>query len=420
MAKRPTPSITAPKGFYAAGGTCGIKVSGHPDLALIVSDRACATAGVFSRSRTPGAPLIVTRRHLKRGEVSAIIVNSGNANASTGKPGEDNAKSMCAAVAEGLSESNITALRKLNLKPSDVLVGSTGIIGRPLPMEKIERGIAHLITRLDRGPAADAAAARGIMTTDLTPKSALRTFKLAGKTVHLGGICKGSGMIAPNMGTMLVYITTDAAISSQMLRTAVRKASDASFNRISVDQHTSPSDMVLMLANGAAGNRSISRQDKNYAQFLDVLTDLCRDMAYQVVKDGEGATRVFRVQVTGARSEREADLVAKAVVNSPLVKTAVHGADPNWGRIVTAAGYSGVAVQPAKMSLYVGGRDGVCVFERGTPTDANKKKLRPLHRLMSKKEVTFTLDLGRGKASVEWLGCDLSRQYIAINADYST
>lgn len=418
--KLPRQHLTAPKGFYAAGTTCGIKASGLPDLTLIAADRPCAAAGVFTTNKTPGAPLLVTKRHLRSSSASAIIVNSGNANASTGKLGQANAEAMCKEAAKALASSNVPALRKLKLAEKDVLVGSTGIIGHQLPLQKITSGIATLSQHLARGSDADAAAARAIMTTDLAPKAAHRKIQLGGKTVHLAGIAKGSGMIAPNMGTMLAYITTDAAIDAKLLQQLLRAAAANSFNRISVDQHTSPSDMALVLASGAAGNRTLNKLGPAAQPFADALTDLCKDLAYQIVKDGEGATRVFRVQVQGARSEREADRVAKAVVDSPLVKTAVHGGDPNWGRITTAAGYSGVAINPAKMSLHIGSPAGICVYENGTPNELTKAQQSRLEKAMQKPEVTFTLNLGRGNASVEWLGCDLSREYITINADYTT
>ncbi|MFA9477487.1 bifunctional glutamate N-acetyltransferase/amino-acid acetyltransferase ArgJ [Phycisphaerales bacterium AB-hyl4] len=416
-------SITDPVGFYAAGATCGIKASGLPDLALIVADRPCAAAGVFTRSRTIGAPLVVSKRHLRAGQAQAVVVNSGNANASTGKAGERDAKAMCKHVADELAHNMLTTMRDVSLKPSDVLVASTGIIGHPLPMDRIGRGIASLVTRLGRNEQADADAARAIMTTDLAPKAAHARLTLAGKTVRLAGIAKGSGMIAPNMGTMLAFITTDADIAPAALQQALTGAADASFNRISVDQHTSPSDMALVLASGAAGHDRISRTTgDDYRAFADTLTELCRNLAYQIVQDGEGATRVFRVNITHARNEREADRVAKAIVDSPLVKCAVHGGDPNWGRIVTAAGYSGVALQPAKMSLLIGDPDdkSICVYRAGTPTSLNGNEMRRLGALMRRREVVFNLALGRGEASVQWLGCDLSRQYVTINADYTT
>ena len=420
MSKPVPKGITTPKGFYAAATTAGIKPSGLPDLTAIVADRPCRAAGVFTKSRTVGAPVIVNKRHLRGGKASAVVVNSGNANASTGKLGEANAITMCRLLAEAVAAHGPGTLKKTPLQPRDVLVASTGIIGRQLPMDKIETGIHALAEKLARSDQANAEAARAIITTDLVIKHAYRKLTIAGKTVHLAGICKGSGMIAPNMGTMLAFMTTDADITGSLLNEALQSAAAASFNRISVDQHTSPSDMALVLASGAAGHRPITAKGKNLIAFTEALTELCRDLAYQIVKDGEGATRVFRVRIVGAKNEKEADLVGKAIVDSPLVKTAIHGADPNWGRIVTAAGYSGAAIQPAKMSLTIGENPAVCVYDHGTPNELSQTDIHQLTSIMKQKEVVIQLDLGRGGVGVEWLGCDLSRQYITINADYTT
>ena len=419
MADPPTRHITAPRGFYAAGTTCGIKESGHPDLGLIVCDRAATAAGVLTRSRTPAAPILVNKRHLRGGRARAIVINSGNANASTGKAGLADARAMCRRVTTGLRALNHDATAD-GLRPRDVLVASTGIIGHRLPMDRVTAGIDHLVTKIHRDAAADAELARAMLTTDLAIKAAHRRVRIGGKRVQVAGVAKGSGMIAPNMATMLAFITTDAAIAVAPLRQALRQAAAASFNRISVDQHTSPSDMVLALASGAAGHETITGPGAELDALAAALTELCQDLAHQIVADGEGATRIFRVEVRRARSQREADRVGKAIVDSPLVKTAVHGADPNWGRIVTAAGYSGAAINPGRMSLHIGGADGVCVYDAGTPTSLTRTDLRKLNRLMHKREVTFTLTLNRGEADVDWLGCDLSRQYIAINADYTT
>ncbi len=331
-------SVTRPRGFHAAGGTCGIKESGKPDLMLIAADVPCAAAAVFTTNRVVGAPVVVNRRHLAAtaGRARAIVCNSGVSNSATGAQGLRDAQAMCGAVAE-----------RIGCAPDEVLVSSTGVIGRLLPMPKILRGIEALHGRLGRGPRVDAAAAAAIVTTDLTTKSASRRLRLGGRTVSLGGIAKGSGMIAPNMATMLVFITTDCAIAPRPLQAALREATRASFNRISVDE--------------------------------------------------------------------DADRIGRAIVNSPLVKTALHGGDPNWGRIVTAAGYSGAAIRAERLSLAIG---GMKVFERGSPVAVTAT--RRLGALMRRKEVTFTLDVGMGPASVEWLGCDLSRDYIAINADYTT
>jgi glutamate N-acetyltransferase/amino-acid N-acetyltransferase len=404
--------ITAPLGFSAAGLACGIKHSGQPDLTLIVADRTCAVAGVFTTNQLPSPSVMICRQHVHAGKARAIICNSGISNASTGSQGRKNAIATCQKVAQQLGWPS-TQYRH-------VLPCSTGIIGHQLPMKKLTRGIQTLAPRLSIGPQADAEAATAIMTTDLVPKQAYRTLRIGEKTVQLAGICKGSGMIAPNMATMLAFITTDLSITAQALRKALKQATNAGFNRISVDQHTSPSDTVLALASGAAQNPTIRTTGKNFNLFQAALTDLCQDLAYQIVKDGEGATRVFRIRITNARNLQDADRAAKAIVNSPLVKTAVHGADPNWGRITTAAGYSGATINPEKTSLFIGHRKNVCVFRRGQPTHLTRRDETALKKIMNAAEVAFTLDLGLGRANTEWLGCDLSHQYVTINADYTT
>ena len=427
-------SVTLPLGFMAAGTTCGIKPSGKPDMALILAEAPCPAAAVFTKNRLPGAPVIVGKRHLRSGLAQAVVVNAGVANDATGRQGIDNAIATCEHVSLELIGLGMRVPRRL------IVPSSTGVIGPQLPMDKIEKGVDQLVKNLGRGPDADRAAATGIMTTDLVPKAANASLKLNHKTVRIGGIAKGSGMIAPNLATMLVFLTTDCNISAPMLKHALRAACASSFNRISVDQHTSPSDTVAILASGVAGNRAINKPGQALDAFTAALTDICQQLAYQIVKDGEGATKVFHVIVQGARTEREADRVGRAVVDSPLVKTAVHGGDPNWGRIVTAAGYSGVPISPNKLSLTIGkprrqtsgggkhapsggGRQtsgGVIVFDHGTPCELSRTEQRRLDTAMKQKEVSFTLDLGRGPCRVTWLGCDLSREYIRINAEYTT
>jgi glutamate N-acetyltransferase / amino-acid N-acetyltransferase len=422
MAKPPTRSITFPKGFRAAGTTCGIKPSGKPDMALILADHPCAAAAVFTKNRLPGAPVIAGKRHLRNACAQAIVINAGIANDATGQQGIDNAITTCKLVSQQLTNQGTPGTPGAPIPFRNIIPSSTGVIGPQLPMDKIAQGVTQLVKKLDRGPKADADAARAIMTTDLTPKSANASVKLGNHTIRLGGIAKGSGMIAPNLATMLVFITTDAAIAPPMLKHALRHATAASFNRISVDQHTSPSDTVAILASGLAGNRTLARPGRALNDFTEKLTDLCNNLAYQIVKDGEGATRVFHVAVTGARTQRQADRVAKAVVDSPLVKTAVHGCDPNWGRIVTAAGYSGAPINPNKLSLTIGKTrpQQVQVFHQGVPIDLKPTQERQLQTAMQQKDVYFTLDLGQGTAAVNWLGCDLSREYIRINAEYTT
>ncbi len=398
--------ITSPVGFLAAGGTCGIKPSGAPDLTLIVADQPCTAAGVFTRNKLPGAPVIVSKRHVKRGVAQAIVCNSGISNVSTGQQGLRDALAMCAATA-----------KVVGCAARDVLVCSTGVIGKPLPIDKILAGIPRIADQLHAGPDADAHAARCILTTDLVPKQAGTRVNIGGKRVTVAGIAKGSGMIAPNLATMLVFITTDAAISAPMLRAALKHAVARSFNRISIDEDTSTSDSVLVLASGQASHRRITAAGKAFDAFRKALGQVCEDLAYQIVKDGEGATRVFRVVVEGARGERDADRVGKAVVGSPLVKTAVHGGDPNWGRLVMAVGKSGAACRFESLAITVG---DVPVYRRGAPLPLDEATAARLDAAMQQPEVTFTIDLGMGKSSAQWRGCDLSRQYIAINADYTT
>ncbi len=406
-----TNGITTPRGFRAAGGTCGIKASGKPDLAIILADAPCAAAGMFTSNKMPGAPVIVGKRHIRHGVAQAIVCNSGCSNVCTGQRGIDDAIEMCRLVARH-------APGGMSIDPHRVLPCSTGVIGKYLPMEKLRAGIAALTPKVARGREADAATARAIMTTDLVPKVAHRKIRLGGKPVHLAGIAKGSGMIQPNMATMFAFITTDAAIAPAALKAALKQAVNVSFNRLSVDHDTSTSDAVLALASGAAGNRSIAAASgKDFTTFRDALTDLCKDLAYQIVKDGEGATKVFRVVVTGARTQKDADKVGYTVVGSPLIKTAVHGGDPNWGRLVAAVGRSGAAVKPERLTISIG---DLCVGRDGFALQLSAKQRKEANRLMAAKEITFTIDLGMGKATTEWLGCDLSREYIAINADYTT
>lgn len=399
-------NITAAKGFRTNGTTCGIKVSGKSDLMIIASDTPCAAAGVFTTNKMPGAPVVVSKKHVRNGKAQAIVCNSGVSNVCTGQQGIADALTMCLQTGQNLG-----------IDPADVLVCSTGVIGHMLPMDKIEAGIEKLVPTLAAGPKADEATARAIMTTDLAPKTAHVTFKLASKTIHIGGIAKGSGMIAPNMATMLSFITTDLAITPKLLKQVLKRVADVSYNRISVDEDTSTSDSVLILANGQAGNRIIDKPGKKLDAFEAALTELCKDLAYQIVKDGEGATRVFRAQITGATSIKDANLAGKTIANSPLVKTAIHGNDPNWGRLVMAVGRSGAKVKPNKLDIAIG---GTLLCKGGQPVELTKVQLAKVVKHMKSKEVILQVNLNLGKGEAEWLGCDLSREYITINADYTT
>ncbi len=411
MKTKHSPGITAPLGFRAAGGTCGIKKSGKPDLAVILADEPCAAAGMFTTNKVPGAPVIVGRRHLKRGIAQAIICSSGCANVCTGQRGIDDALEMCRLVAQHAPSAG-------RVSPQTVLPCSTGVIGKYLPMEKIRSGIAALMPTVTRGADADAATARAIMTTDLVPKQAGTQVRIDGRTVRIAGIAKGSGMIQPNMATMFAFITTDAAITPALLRAALTGAVNVSFNRLSVDHDTSTSDSALVLASAAAKNRPItSIKSAGYRAFAAALTDVCRDLAYQIVKDGEGATKVYRVVVRGARTQQDADKVGYTVTGSPLIKTAVHGGDPNWGRLAAAVGRSGAAVKPERLTIHIG---NLCVGRNGFALELSPARQKKADTLMAAKEITFTIDLGLGRYQTEWLGCDLSREYITINADYTT
>lgn len=396
-------SITRPAGFHAAGGTCGIKASGKADLAMIVSDRPARLAAVYTTNRVVGAPVIVGRRHLRGGRGRAFVCNSGCANVATGEQGIADAIAMCQAAAEAIG-----------CDPHDVLPASTGVIGHRLPIDRIERGIGQLAPHLDRGEQADAYAARAIMTTDLKPKAAWA--KVAGSRAVVAGIAKGSGMIAPDMATMLGFITSDANIGAALLRRALKAAvnADASFNRISVDTDTSTSDTVAVLANGAADGPAIRETGPAYDAFAAALTQVCRSLAYQVIADGEGAKHVIRARVKAAASDREALAAARAIADSPLVKTAVHGADPNWGRIAMAVGKSGARVDPAKMTIRIG---RTTVYRNAGPAKFDQAAAS---RQMQAAEVLIEVDLGQGPGDCEFLGCDLSREYITINADYTT
>lgn len=401
-------SLTRPKGFSVSSGTCGLKPSGKPDLALIAADAPCPSAGVFTRNKVKGEPVKVGIRHLRTsgGMLRAVVVNSGCSNVATGEQGKRDAVAMCKQVAESLG-----------CVTREVVPCSTGVIGRHLDMGKLLPGIRASVPKLTRGKQADADAARAILTTDLVPKAAWRTVTLGSQRVTLGGICKGSGMIAPNLATMLAFITTDAAIDPALLKTMLQESTAGSFNRVTVDTDTSTSDSVIMMASGAACGRKITRPGRQYAALRDALTDLCRDLAYQLVCDGEGATKVFRVAVEGAKNERDADRVGRSVAESPLVKTAVHGADPNWGRLTMAVGKSGAAVRPERLAVSVG---KVCVFKAGMPTTLTAQDRSALAQAMAEREVLFTIDIGLGDGRCEWLGCDLSREYIRINAEYTT
>lgn len=403
-------SITLPKGFSAAGTTCGVKPSGKPDLAVIAADKPCAAAAVFTTNAFKGAPVLVGMDHLKQngGYAQAIVCNSGNANVATlAQGGLEDAIEMCAAIA-----------KVVGCAPHEVLPASTGVIGRPLPIDAILTGIGTVKNHLGTGEAYDTAAAEAILTTDLVIKTTQQTMQLDGHDICIGGIGKGSGMIAPSMATMLIFFTTDVDITPPVLQEALAQANRASFSRISVDTDTSTSDTVYILASGAAGNPCIDKASgPAFEQFTNALSEACRNLADQVICDGEGATRTFEVRVLNAASIEDADRIGRAVTDSPLVKCAIHGCDPNWGRLVMAAGKSGAKIDPDRFTATI---EGVTVFEDRQPTVTTPDALEALSKKMHADRIHITLDIHAGNADATWLGCDLSRDYIRINADYTT
>lgn len=398
--------LCAAKGFKAAGMHCGLKGSGKKDLALIASDIPCSAAATYTTNIVQAAPLHVTRRHLSKGKISGIVVNSGNANACAPE-GEENALAMCAYAA-----------RELHVPTEQVAVASTGVIGQSMTpkMETVKRGIFQIYLQLDPSGSGDAAEA--IMTTDMTKKELAVSFELGGKTVSLGGIAKGSGMIHPNMGTMLCFLTTDAAISGVMLQRALSEAVAKSFNRVSVDGDTSTNDMCLLLANGWAGNPEITEDGADYQAFKEALTALCVQFARMIAADGEGATHLLTCTVEQAPSEAVAECIAKSVISSSLMKAAVFGGDANWGRVLCAMGYSGAEFDPGKVAVSFcseAGEVAVCRAGRGLEFDEELAA-----RVLSPHEVVVRIQLDSGSEACTCWGCDLTYDYVKINGDYRT
>ena len=396
-------NVCAPQGFKAAGVSAGIKKSHKLDLSLIYSEVPAIAAGVFTRNQVKAAPLLLTKKHLKSGYLQAIITNSGNANACTGKLGTQHAKQTAIALAK-------------ELKIDNTLIGvaSTGVIGVTLPIEKILTSIPKLSAKLDS--AEDQEAAKAIMTTDTFAKQAALSVKLSdGSIIKIGGMAKGSGMIHPNMATMLGFITTDADISAAALQIALSKAVNNSFNMISVDGDSSTNDMVLVMANKCAANTAI--EDINHPDwqlFYEGLLCLCISLSKQIATDGEGATTLIAVNVSGAKSDKQAKLVAKSVVSSSLVKAAVFGNDANWGRIACAAGYANAAINPNKLNISL---EELMLFKHGVPLEFSEDEAL---KLLQNKEVNINLDLGLGEHSATAWGCDLTYDYVKINAAYRT
>ena len=387
---------TSARGFKAGAMAAGIKPSGRPDLGIWASDAPCVGAATFTQNTFPAAPVILSRERVQSGRAQAVVFNAGNANACNGNQGLDDAREMTALAAQ-----------HLGISPDLLLVASTGIIGVPMPMERVRENLPRLQLRPDGGPEA----ARAIMTTDTRPKECAVSLEIGGTEVRIGAMTKGVGMIYPNMATMLAFIGTDARLSPQVARTLLKASVDRSFNMITVDGDTSTNDSCFLLANGLAGVEPTGSDLERFALALDAV---CVDLARKMAADGEGAEKLLTVSVTGASSDDDARKAARAVVGSSLLKAAVHGQDPNWGRVFAAVGYSGAQVDPLKAALWIG---SLQVAKDGVTTGVAKDDARAQ---MAGDEVVMRVDLGLGNASATAWGCDLTEGYVVENSAYST
>lgn len=396
-------SVTAPKGFVASGVHCGIRKNKNKrDLALIYCEKPCAAAAIYTTNLVKSAPILVTRANLENGTAQAVICNSGNAN-TCNSDGVEVAEKTCALVAKAL-----------NIDAKDVIVGSTGVIGQKLPIEPIANSIPELVSALSKEGATNAAEA--IMTTDLIKKEYAVETEIGEKTVYIGGIAKGSGMIHPNMATMLCFITTDAAISADMLKIAVKTVADKSFNMVSVDGDTSTNDTLAVMASGLAGNAEITEQNEDYNIFVEALTVLCRKLSKEMAKDGEGASKLLVCKVSGAKTEKDAKGVAKSVVCSSLLKAAMFGSDANWGRVLCAIGYSGCDVDINKVDVSFASKAGkVDVCKNGAGIDFSEELAKTV---LTEDEIDIVVELNDGNGVAEAYGCDLTYEYVKINGDY--
>lgn len=396
--------VCSAKGFRAAGVAAEIKYKGRNDVALIVADEPCAAAAMFTTNKVAAAPVVYDREAVKGGRIQAILANSGCANACTGEQGLKDAR-LSALVTAG----------ELGIDPKHVLVASTGVIGRPLPMERLLAGMRLAKSALGRTAAHGLAAEQAVMTTDTRPKQACATTVVGGRRVTVGGMSKGSGMIEPNMATMLGFVTTDAAISPAMLRRALFRAVARSFNKLVVDGDESTNDSVFLLASGKAGNAAIVRPGADFDAFCEALDAVCVSLAKQMAADGEGATKFVTVTVRGAKSQKDADRAARAVAKSPLAKTSWFGKDPNWGRVLAAVGYSGAEAVDGMAEVFY---DRTWAYRRGKVADA--AQLAKLAKVMEKPSFEVVVDLHLGNFESSVYTCDFSLDYVHINADYTT
>ncbi len=393
--------VTYPQGFQAAGVKAGIKKSGNLDVAVIYTEQEAAVAGTFTQNAVASAPVRASKKVIATGMAHAITANAGCANACTGEQGEKDAAAM----------QDITATA-LGCKADDVVVASTGVIGVNLPMDKMENGIKQAVKELSSDGSENAG--KAIITTDTYSKACATEITLGGKEVRFGAIAKGSGMIQPNMATMLCFITTDAAIDSKLLQKALSEIVEVSFNMISIDGDMSTNDMVIVLANGAAGNAKITEENEDYNLFKATLQNICQELSKKIAADGEGATKFLTISVTGARNFAEAKTIGMSVAKSPLVKTAFFGEDPNWGRVICAVGYAGVPMDPQKTVVKFG---GIPVYANGVGAEYDEAELR---KVMEAHDIVISIDMGEGDAKADIWSCDFSYEYVKINGEYHT
>lgn len=398
--------VTSPQGFTAQGVCAGIKPSNTTkrDLALIYCEKPCTAAAVYTKNLVKSSTITVTKKHLENGAAQAIIVNSGNAN-TCNADGIEIAEKMCEIAAE-----------TLGVKAEDVIVASTGVIGQPLPIEPVIKGAAMMKGKLSKDGGTNAAEA--IMTTDTIKKEMAMQAELGGKTVTIGGIAKGSGMIHINMGTMLSFVTTDAAVSAEMLEEALREAVEDSYNMVSVDGDTSTNDTLAIMASGLAGNEEITEKNEDYRVFVGALTEAFRSLAKKLAADGEGATKLLVCAVDGAKTKKDAVMVSKSIICSSLFKAAMFGADANWGRVLCAIGYSGADVDVSKVKVEFKSPKGeILVCENGAGVEFSEEKAK---EILLEKEITVAVSLNDGEGKAEAYGCDLTYDYVKINGDYRT
>ena len=399
--KHKTAGVAYPKGFTAAGVRAGIKKNGNLDVAVIYTEKEAAVAGVFTKNLVAAAPVHLSKIVVGTGTAHAIVANAGCANACTGEQGIRDAEKMAQVTAD-----------ELHCRQDDVIVASTGLIGSNLPMDKMEAGIKDAVKNLSKDGSVNAGNA--IITTDTYSKACATEVEIGGVEVRFGAIAKGSGMICPNMATMFCFITTDADIDQKLLQEALRDATEVSFNCLSVDGDMSTNDSVVVLANGAAGNKKIVDKGDDYQKFFETLTNICVEMTKRIASDGEGATKFIIINVTGAESFADAKKVGMSVANSPLVKTAFFGQDANPGRTICAVGYSGVKVVPEKISIKFG---GLTVYDKGLVTKFDADAMK---KILTAHDIIIDISLGLGDSSATIYTCDLSFQSVKINADYTT